>query len=190
MQSPQESFEAIFVSTKEFLHGYIRKFVDSDADAKDILQQCYIRLWMNMDNITDLNNVLPLLYTYSKNLIVDATRKRAREEKNMLGYSYFIGEAVDSMAPIEDKSSEQKLKKALLQIPERKRMIFLLRKEQGLSTREIAERLNIKPRAVRKHLEEAIMLLRVHLSSAELFALLVLNTGPMALLNNTLEGIK
>ena len=65
---------------------------------------------------------------------------------------------------------------ALLQIPEKKRLIFLLRKEKGLSTREIAEQLNITPRAVRKHLDEAVILLRMHLSSAELFTLIVLNS--------------
>lgn len=189
MHHRQGQFETIFQSTKEFLYGYIRKFVDSDADAKDILQQCYIRLWVNMENIDDSDNTLPLLYTYSKHLIVDAARKRASEKRNMLGYTYFMGEAVDSLTLPGDAGALRKLKQALLQIPERKRIIFLLRKEQGFSTQEIADRLQITPRAVRKHLEEAIALLKIYLSSAELFALLLLNAGSISYVAYNMDGM-
>lgn len=176
MERLQRDFEAIFRETKEFLYGYIRKFVDSDADAKDILQQCYIRLWMKMEDVEDLDNILPLLYTYSRNMIIDATRKKAAEKRKMQEYTYLVGDAVDALPAPEDGSAWEKLMKALLQIPEKKRLIFLLRKEKGLSTREIAEQLHITPRAVRKHLEEAVVLLRMHLSSAELFTLIVLHS--------------
>ncbi|WP_346320355.1 sigma-70 family RNA polymerase sigma factor [Chitinophaga sp. YIM B06452] len=177
MQRPESDFEAIFRETKEFLYGYIRKFVESDADAKDILQQCYIRLWMKMEDVKDTGNILPLLYTYSRNMIIDATRKRAAEKKKMREYTYLSGDAVDSLPAPEDGTAWEKLKHALLLIPEKKRMIFLLRREKGLSTSEIAAQLNITPRAVRKHLEEAVLLLRMHLSSAELFTLIVLGAA-------------
>ena len=176
MERLQRDFEAIFRETKEFLYSYIRKFVENDADAKDILQQCYIRLWVKMEELEDLDNILPLLYTYSRNMIIDATRKRAAEKRKMQEYTYLVGDAADVLPAPEDGSAWEKLMKALLQIPEKKRLIFLLRKEKGLSTREIAEQLNITPRAVRKHLDEAVILLRMHLSSAELFTLIVLNS--------------
>jgi len=177
MYQQQVQFEGIFRSTKDHLYGYIRKFIDSDDDAKDIVQQCYIRLWMNIEKVDDLHNVLPLLYTYSKNLIIDATRKKAVEKRNSLEYSYLLESVVDSDSLRDNKAVLEKMKKVLSKIPERKRTIFLLRKEEGLSTREIAERLHITPRAVRRHLEEAVLLLRNHLSSAELFTILIVHAA-------------
>jgi RNA polymerase sigma-70 factor (ECF subfamily) len=71
------------------------------------------------------------------------------------------------------------MKRALLQMPERRRTIFLLRKEYGLSSVEIAVRLNISQQAVRRHLDEAVGLLKKHISAADLFMVLV-NAGPVA----------
>ncbi len=68
---------------------------------------------------------------------------------------------------------QEQMKQALQQMPERRRTIFLLRKEYGLSSFEIAEKLNISPQAVRRHLDQAVGLLKKHITAADLFMVLV-----------------
>jgi RNA polymerase sigma-70 factor (ECF subfamily) len=170
------SFERIFNSTKESLYSYIKKFVDKEGDIEDIMQECYIRLWVNIEDVQEPDNTLYLLFTYSKNLIIDQVRKRAVEKKNLLEYGYFLKDTVDSFKPSEYYSILKKMKEVLLVMPKQKRMVFLLKKEHGLTTQEIAERLNITPRSVRRHMEEAISFLRNHFSSTELLALIIVKT--------------
>jgi RNA polymerase sigma-70 factor (ECF subfamily) len=176
MNSHKADFEYIFSTTKESLFSYIKKFIDKESDIEDIMQECYIRLWVNIEDVQEPDNALYLLFTYSKNLIIDRVRKRAVEKKNLLEYSYLLNDTIDSHTAVEHYSILKKMKDVLLVMPKQKRMVFLLKKEQGLTTREIAERLNITPRSVRRHMEEAISFLRNHFSSAELLALIIVKT--------------
>lgn len=181
MNNREDRFESIFVSTKENLYAYVKKFAGSSQDVEDIMQQCYIRLWLKIDDLNDTQNVLPLLYTYAKNLLIDAWRKQSAEQKNLQEYGYLVANTRSvSPASSDLRAVQEQMKKALLQMPERRRTIFLLRKEYGLSSFEIAERLKISPQAVRRHLDEAVGLLKKHLTAADLLLVLV-NISPAAI---------
>jgi RNA polymerase sigma factor (sigma-70 family) len=180
MNQRETQFESIFLSTKENLYAYVKKFAGNDQDIEDVMQQCYIRLWLRMEELKDSTNILPLLYTYAKNLLIDTWRKQAVEKRNLQEYGYLLvnGRQVHP-APSDMQDVQEQMKRALLQMPERRRTIFLLRKEYGLSSVEIAVRLNISQQAVRRHLDEAVGLLKKHISAADLFMVLV-NAGPVA----------
>lgn len=188
MNQHKADFERIFRSTNRSLYGYIKKFVDNEHDAADIMQQCYIRLWLNIEEVDDLDNVLYLLFTYSRNMVIDSIRRRAVEKKNMREYAYLLKDVTEMDRPDEDQHTWGKMKNALMKLPERKRAIFLLRQQQGLSTREIAERFNITQRSVRRHLEDAVLMMRDHLSSTELLSLIVLNASAVHLMMKDLPG--
>ncbi|NML21619.1 sigma-70 family RNA polymerase sigma factor [Pseudoflavitalea sp. G-6-1-2] len=180
MYQRKHQFEKIFLSTKDLLYGYIRKFTESEHDAKDILQQTYIRFWSRIDELKDPDNALPLLYTYSKNLIIDTVRRKAVEKKNLQQYGYMQdGEDNETILRFTGKETIREVNEVLMQLPERRRTIFLMRKEYGLSSSEIAAKLNISPRAVRRHLEETVVALKNHLTAAELFAVLVSSASLM-----------
>lgn len=178
MNQREDLFESIFLSTKENLYAYVKKFAGGDHDIEDILQQCYIRLWLRIDDLRDPGNALPLLYTYAKNLLIDAWRKQAVEKKHLLEYGYMMenGRQVYP-APSDMSAVQDQMKKAFLKMPERRRTIFLLRKEYGLSSFEIAEKLNISQQAVRRHLDEAVGLLKKHISAADLFLVIISPTA-------------
>lgn len=174
MNQREDQFESIFLTTKECLYAYVKKFAGGEQDIEDVMQQCYIRLWLRMDDLKDSDNALPLLYTYAKNLLIDAWRKSAVEKRNLQEYGYLMVDAPQAMPAASDINAvQEQMKQALQQMPERRRTIFLLRKEYGLSSFEIAEKLNISPQAVRRHLDQAVGLLKKHITAADLFMVLV-----------------
>lgn len=181
MNNREHQFESIFMTTKESLYAYVKKFAGNSQDVEDIMQQCYIRLWLKMDDLEDAHHVLPLLYTFAKNLLIDNWRKQSVEQKNLQEYGYLYSNTKSVSPDTSDlRTVQEQMKQTLLKMPERRRMIFLLRKEYGLSSSEIAERLNISPQAVRRHLDEAVGLLRKHISAADLLMVLV-HIGPVVI---------
>ncbi|BAV05654.1 RNA polymerase sigma-70 factor, ECF subfamily [Filimonas lacunae] len=181
MTSREKLFDRIYTSTRERLFAYVKKFVPDESGIKDIMQQCYIKLWINIDTIDTDEQMLPLLFSYAKNLMIDNIRKTATEKKHFLNLK-LTQETVTSTEPqIWTAESVQQINKAIVQMPSRRRKIFLMRKEEGLTVTEIATKLNITPRAVRKHLSEAVDYLRNNLAGMDVVAILFLYQLPYTL---------
>lgn len=156
-------FETIFFSTKDKLFFFIKKYVREKMQAEDILQQCYFKLWEQMSHVTNKDNVMPLLYTFAKNLIVDYSRKEARRLT-------YMNEVTKTSAGFEEeKSLEIKeythiIKNTLDKLPFISKKIFMLNREDGLSYGQIAEELDIPTSTVRYHMSKALSFLRKELS--------------------------
>ena len=65
--------------TKDRLYHFVWKLAQNETDTKDIIQTCYARLWQNIATVDDTREVLPLLFTYARNLVIDYLRKKARQ---------------------------------------------------------------------------------------------------------------
>lgn len=173
-------YEKMYFSTKDRLISFVQYHVRDRAVGDDIVQECYIRLWENMDKVHDDDSILNLLRKYAHNLIIDHIRKTAREA---LQDNIF-----QQQQPAVCVADDQLLLKEILQdydnivqaLPPKRRVIYRLVKEEGLSHREIATRLNISTNTIEKHMNEALYTLRTHFTPDKL-SVLVLVIGTMGL---------
>ncbi|GGH62258.1 RNA polymerase sigma-70 factor (ECF subfamily) [Filimonas zeae] len=181
MATGEKLFDFIYTGTRDRLFAYVKKFIPEDSNIKDIMQQCYIKLWINLDHINTEEEVLPLLFSYAKNLMIDNIRKTATEKKHFLHLKQ-TQETVSHAEPsIVTAQHLEQINQVIVQMPVRRRKIFLMRKEEGLSVSEIADQLHITPRAVRKHLSEAINYLKNNLADMDVVAVLFIYQIPLAI---------
>jgi RNA polymerase sigma-70 factor (ECF subfamily) len=150
-------FEFIFNDTKDRLFGFLKKLLRDDDKVQDCMQQCYLKLWEVMDDIDTERNVLPLLYTYARNLGIDHLRKNARYLwlDDLAGFSNTFCYDDPAAAYLDRKDTEAALYEVLNQLPPRRREVFTLVKVEGCSYREAAERLQISLSTVEKHMHAA-----------------------------------
>lgn len=179
MKARETTFERIYLQTRDSLYSYVKKFISDTDEIKDILQQCYIKLWLKMDELTDEENLLPLLFTYSKNLMIDSLRKTAGEKKRHAAWYAAKDSLVNMEQQILNKETIQEINEAIAKMPPKRRIIFLMRKEQGLSPSEIASHLNISQRAVHKHLSEAVRYLKTTVMHTDIVTILFLYSMPV-----------
>jgi RNA polymerase sigma-70 factor (ECF subfamily) len=169
-------YEKMYFSTKDRLISFVQYNVRNGTVADDIVQECYIRLWENMDKVKDDASILALLRTYAHNLIIDHIRKAARAALREEQYRQQL--------PAVCVADDRLLLKEVLRdydtiveaLPPRRRAIYRLVKEEGLSHREIATRLNISTNTIEKHMNEALYTLRTHFTPEKLSVLVVLIT--------------
>ncbi len=166
-------YEKMYFSTKDRLISFVQYHVRDRAVADDIVQECYIRLWENMDKVRDDDAILNLLRKYAHNLIIDHIRKAAREALREHQYQ--------QQQPAVCVADDQLLLKEILQdydtlvhsLPPKRQAIYRLVKEEGLSHREIATRLNISTNTIEKHMNEALYTLRTHFTPDKLSTFLL-----------------
>ncbi|HEX7904780.1 MAG TPA: sigma-70 family RNA polymerase sigma factor [Chitinophagaceae bacterium] len=149
-------FEKIFYSTKDKLYGFAKKILKDDSKVQDCMQQCYMKLWERIDVIDTEKEVLPLLYTFTRNICIDHLRKNARDVLTE-SLEPFLNEKSDNNidAYIEAKDSRTELDELFKKLPPRRREVYTLVKLHGFSYRQVSEQLNISVSTVEKHVHEA-----------------------------------
>ncbi|WP_162852524.1 RNA polymerase sigma factor [Dinghuibacter silviterrae] len=157
-------FEKIYGETFYRLEIFVRSFIKREEGVHDILQETYIRLWANLDKLSDDEALLPLLRTYATNLMINALRKSAKEQQRA---RLFYERQELPLSPDDALDYKQTLEayaQAVETLPGKRKEIYRLVEDEGLSYKETAERMNLSPHAIRYHLVEARRLLARELS--------------------------
>lgn len=151
-----------------FAYSYIR----DKAEAEDILMESMITLWENRDKWEKDSNLQALLLTIIKNkafnhLAHEQVRLRAEEDINShrqreLDLRISTLEACEPDT-IFNSEIQHIVDKALSQMPEQSRHIFILSRYQNIPNRMIAEQLNISIKSVEFHITKALKILRAAL---------------------------
>lgn len=164
--SPELSlkFERIFQSTKDRLYHFVWKLTRDPVLAKDMIQECYLKLWQQIGSIHTEEEILPLLYTYARHAVIDHLRKLATRQTFLQQW-----EQQQVSSQITDQSEEEHLtyKERLHQLqhsiellPAKRKQIFTLVKQEGLSHKAVAERLQITTATVEKQISLSLKFLR------------------------------
>lgn len=157
-----ERYEKIYFSTKDRLISFVRTNIRNNSIADDIIQECYIRLWEKLETLQDDHTIVALLRKYAHNLIIDYVRKTARETLRHTVYQQQQDATCTADNQLLLKEMLQDYDSVIQALPQKRRIIYRMVREEGLSHREIAARLNISTNTIEKHMNEALHTLRAH----------------------------
>jgi RNA polymerase sigma-70 factor (ECF subfamily) len=126
--------------------------------AEDISQEVFLKFWDKMDTIQS-GKEKSYLYTTAKHMIIN-TRQH---EKVVLKFEMQLTEKKVHDTPhfkLELKEFKTALEKAISELPDTQREVFLMHRLNGLKYREISELLEISQKAVEKRMTKALFTLR------------------------------
>jgi len=144
-----KAFETIFIAyynkTKAFIDGYIK----SEPDAEELTEDLFVNLWINRHSIDMSKSFNSYLHTIARNAAI-----------NFLKHNQETGYSSTSEEDLIAKELEMLIDKLVGGMPEQRRMIYTLSRNEGLSNAEIAERLNTTKRNVESQLSLALKEIR------------------------------
>ncbi len=157
------AYEELFKQTFPRMQGYCMLFIRDQAQASDLVQECFIRLWEKRSTIKITHSVENLLFVMLRNRCLNFLRDQKLHTigKNIqaigeyeIQHLYqldFLGE--------EEMSLEEQLIAAIRQsvekLPEKRKIVFTKAKIEGKKNKDIADELGISVKAVEKHLHQA-----------------------------------
>jgi RNA polymerase sigma-70 factor, ECF subfamily len=145
-QGTSEAFEDLFHAYYSRVFGVAYRLVGSEAEAEDIAQEAFLRLYLQPLPAGREHNVLGWLLRVATNLAYNALRSRHRRttrERRAAGGT--VGESLGTQ--IEASVTADTVRQVLAELPERHVRILMLR-HAGLSYIEIAEALGVSPGSV------------------------------------------
>lgn len=162
------AYEFLQKKYKNLIYSLVKKMIKNDSDVEDLVQETFIKAYKALDKFKFNYSFSAWIYRIASNNTIDFLRKRRFDTFSI---DKPIGNAEDeNYFEIEDNSyspdlglmNEQKsdiIREAIDTLPENYREIIILRHEEELDYKAIAEQLDLPLGTVKAHLFRARKLL-------------------------------
>lgn len=155
------AFETVFNIYHRYLFVVAHRYLMSELWAEDAVQYTFLRLWEERENFDYSKGVKNLLFTILKNHILNQIRhKNMALQKNYEMAQMSDAEETCFLKDLENEDFKLHFYDLINELPEQKRKVCLLKIEEGLSNKEVAQQMHITVPTVKSHYTQAIKLLR------------------------------
>ncbi|WP_334167685.1 sigma-70 family RNA polymerase sigma factor [Phocaeicola paurosaccharolyticus] len=136
----KEAFECIVNEYKEQLYWQIRRLVFSHEDADDVLQNTFIKAWMNLEYFRGDAKISTWLYRIAFNeSIAFLNKQRATEAISIDDAETTLINKLESDTYFDADESQLEFQKAINSLPEKQKIIFNLKYFQEMKYDEMSE---------------------------------------------------
>lgn len=138
------------------LSGYFRRNWRNESDVRDLVQEVYVRVYAHAGAAPELpQKTRAFVFTTARNLLLNKSRDAQVVPLEMVGDVEGLAAASDQPGPdraVIGRDELRRLQTALDQLAPRCRQAILLRQLEGLSRKEIAQRMGISETTVKDYL--------------------------------------
>ncbi|WP_417885755.1 RNA polymerase sigma factor [Zunongwangia sp.] len=155
-----ECFQYIFNELVEPLTAFIYTYTHDEALAEDIVQHSFMKLWEKRTFLDPQGSLKTFLFTITHNRFIDLYRKDKKQV--YLTDTIYIETVLETEELNEEnlKPRLEQIDKAIENLPQKCREVFLLKRENNLKNKEIAEYLEISIKTVEYHISRGLRIIR------------------------------
>jgi RNA polymerase sigma-70 factor (ECF subfamily) len=140
------------------LAAYFRRRIRDAAEVDDLVQEVFARI-LSRDSDRPVDHLASYVFQTAASVLADRSRRRSARQTD--AHTSFDPEqhGEQDFGPDRIMSAKQDLaiiRSALLTLPERTRIIFVLHRLEGWKYKDIAVRIGISKSAVEKHIVKAV----------------------------------
>lgn len=155
-------FEYLYRKYKGRIYNFILSLSNGDFYlAEEITQNVFLRIWEIRKEMNTDQSVSSFLYTISRNMFLNTIKKRAQEALYQASLQRDFIESTNQVEQeVEYRLLEEEINRLINQLPEARKRIYQLSRQQHFSNKEIAGLLNISENTVESNLYKATSFMR------------------------------
>lgn len=164
---------------KELFHKYYSPLCEyaslylSDADSEDLVQEFMIMLWENPEILLQVSSLKSYLFMAIRNRSLNAIEKETHRQKKHFRFYEELKDKFENPDFYLSNDLMEQIQKAIAELPENYREVFINSRFTGKSNREIAEELGISIKTVEYRITQSLKILRKRLGNRLLLFILV-----------------
>jgi len=149
----KQAYEILFEKYGTKLYYFALKYLKEKEDVKDLLNEVFLKLWENRQNLKTQSSVQSYLFTIAYNNIRQRFLRKIREEKyvRIFAEEYLFATSKDD-EQLDYQLFVDKINRIIDLLPPRRREIFNLSYKQELKNKQIAELLGLSDHHIKKQL--------------------------------------
>lgn len=149
-------FESRVLPVKNKLFRFAFRMLGSSEEAKDVVQEVFIKVWNGREQIEEIQNMEAWCMRITRNLSLDKLRSRQRKSTDSMDDAFDVRE--EGLTPHESteiKESMVRINQLIAALPEKQRQVIHLRDVEGYSYNEICDIMELDMNQVKVNLFRA-----------------------------------
>lgn len=159
-----QDFKIQILPTKHRLFRLALRIVGNPAEAEDVVQEVFIKIWDRRADFSDIQNVEAFCMRMTKNLAIDKTRSKHKRTQSLGQGLDFENHSANPHQSAEMSDTLARIERLMGSLPDKQRLTMQLRDIEGMTYDEIAKALDIPLNQVkvnlfraRKRIKEALI---------------------------------
>ena len=170
-----KAFEVLYLAYYNKVLTYTTSLLHNSVKAEDATQDVFLKIWRNRHNLKEGENVNSYIYLTARRVVLDIYRdekyaQRHKEWTELNSEDEFV--EASCVNEIEDIAT-----KMIQSMPPKRKEIFMLSRKNGLTAKEIADKMDLSVNTVNKHIALALAILKKKLNDYLTIIILLLIIG-------------
>ena len=165
------SFDRLFDLYHKKVYLFARGILKSHEDAEYIVQEVFIKIWEKRNKLDEQLSFESYIFTISYNTSISLVRKKLKERSFINAWQKRMENETLVVNEVYYKDLSDRVEKLIEKLPPRRKQVFLMSREDGITYKEISERLGISVNTVENHVAASLKFLRDHLEETLAVAL-------------------
>ncbi|MBO7247849.1 MAG: sigma-70 family RNA polymerase sigma factor [Bacteroidaceae bacterium] len=139
-KSKRQAFESIVRANSEQLYWQIRQMVQNHEDANDILQNTFVKAWLNIDTFQAQSKISTWLYRIAINeTLTFINKQKSSTFVDIDDTDISIGDKLESDPYFDGNETERQLQEAIATLPEKQRLVFNMKYFNEMKYEDISD---------------------------------------------------
>ena len=153
----RDAFAQVVAAYSEKLYWQIRKMVLSHEDANDLLQNTFLKAWTNLDSFRGDAKLSTWMYKIAVNeCITFLNKQRAINNVPLDDTDVYLLQTLKADQYFDGDEIDAKLQEAILNLPEKQRLVFTLKYNDDMKYEEMSELLGTSIGALKASYHHAV----------------------------------
>ena len=150
-----EAFQAKVLPVKDKLYRFAIKLLQSEEDAKDVVQEVLIKVWNKREELGHLKSFEAWCMTVTRNLSIDKLKSKHNRSRSFPEGFEVEEKRKGPHERLEMDDAMKRVNQFIQELPEKQKQIITLRDIEGYTYNEISEILDIDLNQVKVNLFRA-----------------------------------
>jgi len=159
----QAAFKSLVENYQQAAFSLAFRIICNEDDARDVVQESFIKIWRKIESYRENSSFISWMFKIVSNSAIDKLRQQKRSNsilidrhpENLLHANYH-----DWENEIDNKEMGNIINSLADGLPEKQKLIFVLRDIQGLSAKETGDILDLSDSVIKSNLYHARIAIR------------------------------
>ncbi len=155
-KTARKGFELLVSQYSEKLYWQVRSIVVVHEDANDVVQNAFIKAWLNLDSFESRSKISTWLSRIAINEALDYIRKRRKQDTLCADEELITESSLIADEWFDGDRTQAQLQEAIARLPEVQRVVFSLRYYEDMKYSEISRILGTSEGALKASYHHAV----------------------------------
>ncbi len=155
-EGDEKAFSRLFHTYRDKLYSFIFILSASSQLAEDTVQEIFLKIWQKRGDAKGIREFDSYIFRMAHNHAVTTLKRKAKETFILQEMDQLATDSIELATAIENKEAHSAVRRAIDNLPDKQKQVFLLSRDYGLKQAEISRILNITVPTVKSHITQAM----------------------------------